>query len=251
MRFSLAAAALVPVMSASAANILVQVGAGGKLAFSPSNITAQVGDVIAFQFQGKNHSVTQSTFATPCAIQTAPAQGIDSGFQFVAPNATELPQWSFTVDNATSPLWFFCAQTNPAVHCAAGMVFSVNANEASPKNFAAFQASAMASGGAAAAGAAAGSAAGSAIGAATSAIGAGVGDATSAIGGAAGAAATDAANALSGVAGAATGLANALTGSGASATGAANGTAPNAAGRTTTSAMSLVAVLGLTAGLLL
>jgi len=80
MRFSLAAAALVPVMSASAANILVQVGAGGKLAFSPSNITAQVGDVIAFQFQAKNHSVTQSTFPSPCQIQTTPAQGIDSGF---------------------------------------------------------------------------------------------------------------------------------------------------------------------------
>ncbi|KAJ7775151.1 hypothetical protein B0H16DRAFT_1362595 [Mycena metata] len=251
MRFSLAAAALVPVMSASAANILVQVGAGGKLAFSPSNITAQVGDVIAFQFQAKNHSVTQSTFPSPCQIQTTPAQGIDSGFQFVAPNATSLPQWSFTVDNTSTPLWFFCAQTG---HCEQGMVFSVNANETSPKSFAAFQASAMGAGGAAAAGAAAGSAAGSAIGAATSAIGAGVGDATSAIAGAAGAAATDAANALSGAAAAATGLANALTGGGASPTGATNGTngtTPNAAGRTSTSTMSLVAVLGLTAGLLL
>ncbi|KAJ7172214.1 hypothetical protein C8R46DRAFT_1085168 [Mycena filopes] len=243
MRFSLAAAALVPVLSASAADILIQVGAGGKLAFSPSNITANVGDVIAFQFQGKNHSVTQSTFANPCAIQTTPAQGIDSGFQFVAANATQLPEWSFTVDNATTPLWFFCAQTNPANHCNAGMVFSVNAVESGPKNFAAYMAAAMNPGAAAVSGA---------IGSATSAIAGGVADATSAIGAAAGAAATDAAGVLSGVAGAATGLANALTGGGASPTGAAgNGTAPSSAGRIGTSAMSLVAVFGLTAGLLL
>lgn len=65
----------------------------------------QITDPLALQ------SVTQSTFANPCGIQTTPAQGIDSGFQFVAPNATDLPQWSFTIDNDTTPLWFFCAQT--------------------------------------------------------------------------------------------------------------------------------------------
>ncbi|KAJ7087776.1 hypothetical protein C8R44DRAFT_555739, partial [Mycena epipterygia] len=152
MRFSLAIAALAPVLSVSAADILVQVGAGGLLAFSPSNVTANVGDVIAFQFQGKNHSVTQSTFANPCAIQTTPAQGIDSGFQPVAANATELPEWSFTVNNASAPLWFFCAQTNPVSHCNKGMVFSVNANPDSAKSFAAYMALAMTDNSGAAAG---------------------------------------------------------------------------------------------------
>ncbi|KAJ7685430.1 Cupredoxin, partial [Mycena polygramma] len=182
MRFSLAvAAAILPVLSVSAADILVLVGADNKLVFSPSNITAAAGDTIAFQFQNKNHSVTQSTFADPCAIQTTPAQGIDSGFQFVAANATQLPQWSFTVDNASTPLWFFCAQTT---HCEAGMVFSVNAVESGPKNFAAYQAAAMA--GNAAAGA--GSAIASGAAAATSAAGSDIAAATSAAAGAAGAA---------------------------------------------------------------
>ena len=46
----------------------------------------------------------------------------------------------------TAPVWVFCKQTNPANHCAAGMVFSVNAIETGPNNFDAFQAKAKASG---------------------------------------------------------------------------------------------------------
>ncbi|KAF7338086.1 hypothetical protein MVEN_02033100 [Mycena venus] len=140
MRFSLAvqvSAALV--LSVSAADIQVVVGAGGQLAFSPPNVTANIGDSIVFQFQSKNHSVTQSTFAHPCT----PAGGIDSGFQFVDSTSSTLPpQWSFAVDSAP-PLWFFCAQTNPANHCQNGMVFSVNANPDGPESFAVFQQAAM------------------------------------------------------------------------------------------------------------
>ncbi|KAJ7272049.1 Cupredoxin [Mycena haematopus] len=254
MRFSLAvAAALLPVLSVSAADILVLVGANGQLAFSPSNVTAEVGDTIAFQFQAKNHSVTQSTFPNPCAIQTTPAQGIDSGFQFVSNTSTTLPQWSFTVDNASTPLWFFCAQTIPVNHCQMGMVFSVNANPNSAKSFAVYQQAAMGNApavesAAAAALSAAGGAVAGAVGAATSAVGGAVAGATSAIGSAAGAAATDAANAINS---AAAGLGNALTGAGASPTGApGNGTAPSAGFRVSGSAMSLVAAVGLTAMLL-
>jgi len=264
MRFSLAIAALAPVLSASAANILVQVGAGGLLAFSPPNVTANVGDVIAFQFQGKNHSVTQSTFANPCAIQTTPAQGIDSGFQPVAANATELPEWSFTVNNASAPLWFFCAQTNPVVHCNKGMVFSVNANPDSAKSFAAYMALAMTDnvGGAASAVGSAASAATSAIG---SAVAGGVSDATSAIAGAVGAATSAAAGAVgaaTSAAGAAAGAAAtdaaSILGAGASAL-TAGGAAPSASGNSTNAAapravvgstVSLFAVVGLAAVLL-
>lgn len=149
MRFSLVATVFIPVLSAAADNILVAVGANNQLAFSPSNVTANVGDTITFQFQSKNHSVTQSTFPSPCQIQTTPAQGIDSGFQFVAPGSNELPEWSFTLNNASAPLWFFCAQTIPADHCQMGMVFSVNANPTSAKSFAVYQQNAMSSGGAA------------------------------------------------------------------------------------------------------
>jgi len=252
MRFSLAVAALAPVLSVYGANILVQVGAGGQLAFSPTNITANVGDVVAFQFQGKNHSVTQSTFADPCALMTTPAVGINSGFQPVAANATELPEWSFTVNNASTPLWFFCAQTNPISHCGQGMVFSVNANPTSAKSFAVYQAAAIASNGAAAAASAAGSVASSVVsdaGSVASAVGAGASDATSAIASAAGAAATDAAGALTAAAGALTGAAGALTGASPAATSSTTAS-PNSAGRVSSS-MSLLAVVGLFAGMLL
>lgn len=44
----------------------VVVGGTGKLFYSPSNITAQVGDVIQFQFQQKNHTITQVRKICPC-----------------------------------------------------------------------------------------------------------------------------------------------------------------------------------------
>jgi plastocyanin len=37
----------------------VVVGGTGKLFYTPSNITAAAGDVIMFQFQQKNHTITQ------------------------------------------------------------------------------------------------------------------------------------------------------------------------------------------------
>ncbi|KAF7345793.1 hypothetical protein MVEN_01600000 [Mycena venus] len=221
MRFSFALATLAAVCSVQADNILIQVGANNALTFSPSNITAKVGDTIAFQFQSKNHSITQSSFASPCVKSGV----VDSGFQFVTPGQAQLPQYSFNVTDL-NPLWFFCAQTNPANHCNAGMVFSVNANETSPKTFAAFQALAMGNSGAIASSVAASvvasvtsAAAGaintatsdiasvvqqgtsilpSVISDATSVIGNGVSDATAA----AGAAASDAAKAAGGLIGA-------------------------------------------------
>jgi len=269
MRFSLVAAAvLASVLSVSADDHLILVGAGGGLVFSPSNISAKAGDTVSFQFQGKNHSVTQSTFGNPCAPQTTPAQGIDSGFQFVPANATMLPQWSFTVDNDTSPLWFYCAQVvNGTAHCNKGMVFSVNAVESGPKNFAAYLALAMnpaavasaaanaassAAAGAAGAASTIASDAGGAAGAVTSAAGGAIagatsvaGDVPSAIDSAAAAGQTDASNALSAAAGAVNSLVN-----GASPTGG-NSTSPNSGARVGGSAMTLVAAVGLAAGLLL
>jgi hypothetical protein len=50
---------------------------------------------------------------------------------------------NYTV-NGTAPLWFYCSQRMPADHCGAGMVFSINSDEAGPRNFSAFQTIAMA-----------------------------------------------------------------------------------------------------------
>lgn len=107
MRFAIASATLaVLATTVSAAQIQVQVGASG-LAFSPSSVNASQGDTIQFVFNPKNHTVTQSTFAAPCAPMSG---GIDSGFMPVGANATTVPSMTITV-NDTTPLWFYCKQT--------------------------------------------------------------------------------------------------------------------------------------------
>jgi plastocyanin len=111
--------ALTCALAASAANITVQVGAGG-LNFNPTNVKAAVDDMIIFQFVGGTHSVTQSTFGAPCQNMTPP--GVDSGIKTTAAGATQFEQWAFKVDK-TDPLWFYC---RVGQHCANGMVFAVN-----------------------------------------------------------------------------------------------------------------------------
>lgn len=256
MRFSLAIAALAPVLSVLAEDHLILVGAGGSLTYSPSNITAAQGDTVTFQFQAKNHTVTQSTFASPCTIQTTPAQGIDSGFQNVDNTSSTVPEWSFTVDNATTPLWFFCAQVG---HCQKGMVFSVNAKPDGPKSYAVYLAAAMGDAAAVeAAAAASASAAGGAPGGAASpsAGGAAASGGASASAGGAGAGAGGAATSAGGAAGGAGATDAGLSGAGsATATGAdgaiQSGTnSTNAGFRVGGSTMGLAAAVGFTVLLL-
>ncbi|KAF8163188.1 hypothetical protein B0H34DRAFT_764538 [Crassisporium funariophilum] len=118
----------------------VIVGGPGLLTYSPSNITAQVGDTITFEFHEKNHTVTASSFDAPCralALTGLNGQvGFDSGFKPVASGATTFPSYTIRV-NDTNPIWAYCRQGN---HCGQGMVFSANAVETGSKNFGAFQA---------------------------------------------------------------------------------------------------------------
>lgn len=68
--------------SAAATNHKVIVGGPGILAYQPSNITAQVGDTITFEFHEKNHTATASSFATPCrslSLTSLSNAGFDSG----------------------------------------------------------------------------------------------------------------------------------------------------------------------------
>ncbi|KAK0201925.1 Cupredoxin [Desarmillaria ectypa] len=138
MRFFVVAAAIASLTSA--ANITVKVGENNGLTFDPTSVTAAAGDIVQFQFLAKNHTVTQSTFADPCQKMTTPSEGVDSGYVPVSNTTTVVPMWSFTVNNASAPLWFYCAQTG---HCAKGMVFAINPT--ANKSFAAFQTAAMAS----------------------------------------------------------------------------------------------------------
>lgn len=121
-----------------------QVVVGGSgLIYTPSNITAQVGDTVTFQFMQKNHTATQSTFANPCralALTSTSGQvGFDSGFMPVAAGATSFPTFTIQI-NDSSPIWVYCRQ---ATHCGQGMVFSVNAIESGPNTFDAFKAKAI------------------------------------------------------------------------------------------------------------
>lgn len=114
-------------------------GPNGNLTFTPSRVSAAPRDIIKFIFQVKNHTVTQSSFAAPCVPltdnSTGQRIGFDSGFVPVSSNTTDFPTWSLTI-NDTAPIWAYCGQ---ASHCGSGMVFAVNSDESSGRNFAAFQ----------------------------------------------------------------------------------------------------------------
>ncbi|CAD6440150.1 0fda707b-d341-4578-9530-ec2ff6ce7634 [Sclerotinia trifoliorum] len=109
---------------------VVRVGStNNSIKYFPEKISAQVGDVIQFQFAGGNHTVTQSTFDAPCVpiSQSTNNTGVFSGFMNVAAslNSTGMvPVFSMPVKVAT-PMWFYCSQ---AKHCQKGMVLVVNEN---------------------------------------------------------------------------------------------------------------------------
>lgn len=124
------------ICAVNAANIVVDVATGGVLAFTNNSITAAVGDTVSFQFEAGNHSVTQSTFSAPC---TRSAGGFGSGFHTAA-NAT---QFTITI-NDTKPIWYYCGQTQPIIHCHQGMVGAINAATTGNATFAAFQSAAKA-----------------------------------------------------------------------------------------------------------
>jgi len=119
--------------------ITVVVGGPGKLLFDPPHVTALPRDTIMFQFQQKNHSVVESSFADPCRpMSSNGTTGFISDFFPVADNSTDFPTWNVTV-NDTAPVWAYCRQKTPSSHCGAGMVFAINSDESSQRNFAAFQ----------------------------------------------------------------------------------------------------------------
>ena len=105
----------------------VDVGANGQFIFNPNNVDAAVGDLIIFRFFKLNHTVTQSSFEHPCT----PNMGFDSGFSFYNPfNQTGIINQLFVFFVRDSePTWFFCHQTEPQSHCAAGMRFGVNVGD--------------------------------------------------------------------------------------------------------------------------
>ncbi|RAO64061.1 uncharacterized protein BHQ10_000073 [Talaromyces amestolkiae] len=140
---------------------MVTVGGTAGLVYTPSSINASVGDIVQFNFESKNHTVTQSSFAAPCVKTVG---GFDSGFMPNINNSlSPAPMLQFQVTVST-PIWMFCGQTG---HCGEGMVFSINPTAAKSQD--AFLSAAKAQNGTAtAAGTGAGAAAASSSGSATS-----------------------------------------------------------------------------------
>ena len=114
----------------------VNVGAAGELRFQPSTIDAAVGDYVRFRFLAKNHTLSQSSFESPCRSNG----GFDSGFSFYNPrNQTDITSQELVyLVRDSEPAWFFCRQVSLQDHCSAGMVFAINAGDLWP----AFQAKA-------------------------------------------------------------------------------------------------------------
>lgn len=98
----------------------VTVGDNNAIAFSLDTITAAVGSSIEFVFFPAIHSVTQSTFESPCA-PLANGTGFWSG-AFTTASGQNANVFTLTV-NDTNPIWFFCATPG---HCETGMAGVIN-----------------------------------------------------------------------------------------------------------------------------
>lgn len=118
----------------------VIVGGDKGLVFDPQSVVAKPRDTIIFEFHQKNHTVTQSSFDDPCRrLNKDGVLGFDSDFFPVGADLTSgFPTWNYTVTD-TAPVWAYCRQKTPASHCGAGMVFAINSDESSPRNFAAYK----------------------------------------------------------------------------------------------------------------
>ncbi|KAF7338704.1 RmlC-like cupin [Mycena sanguinolenta] len=137
-----------PTSTPSPVNHLIKVGlnstGGAALLFTPSNISAAIGDTVTFEFHAKNHTVTQSSFLQPCKplaeTSTTGQIGFKSGFVPVSVNQTsDFPDVPDHSEGRKSCLGVLrTARCCPPVHCTSGMVFAINAVESSPNNFAAF-----------------------------------------------------------------------------------------------------------------
>ncbi|KIK54772.1 hypothetical protein GYMLUDRAFT_62973 [Collybiopsis luxurians FD-317 M1] len=108
---------------------------GGLYQFNPNTFNATNGSVITFEFTGNpgNHSITQSSFSSPCQPLDG---GFDSGWVLIPNNGVSpVPQWNLTITDDSKPIWFFCKQSLPIFHCPAGMVGAINAPTSGSNTF--------------------------------------------------------------------------------------------------------------------
>ena len=110
------------------------------LRFDPENIFAEPGSIVEFHFLPANHSVVESSFASPCVPKGATS--FYSGFFPVSKNPDGSVAQSgevFQIEvRDTKPIWFYCAQ-DKGQHCQSGMVGVVNQVVDSGKTLEAFR----------------------------------------------------------------------------------------------------------------
>jgi plastocyanin len=148
MKFSVASAvAVIAPALVSAANITVIVGASQNgtvgLRFDPQQVIAQKGDVVNFEFRGGNHTVTQSSFANPCAWQfntVTNKNGFNSGFLPFVNTSGSISVYSLEINDPSTPIWFFCGRVP---HCKSGMYGAINAPTTGNKTFTSFAANVL------------------------------------------------------------------------------------------------------------
>lgn len=99
------------------------------LNFEPSNVVAEIGDVIQWEFLAANHSVAQSNFADPCE-PLADGTGFFPGFEFAVEEGESDLVFQIVVESH-DPIWYYCPQTK-GDHCQKGMVGVINQNFDNP-----------------------------------------------------------------------------------------------------------------------
>ena len=106
---------------------------GTVLKFDPPFLPkVAIGQKIHFDFRAANHTLTESSLADPCTKLAGTT--VDTNFQNV--NKADIPElkpFDLVIDS-DRPRYFYCRQGNKA-HCAKGMVFSVNTDEATFRQF--------------------------------------------------------------------------------------------------------------------
>ncbi|KAF2100728.1 hypothetical protein NA57DRAFT_74326 [Rhizodiscina lignyota] len=109
-----------PSATAPGGGAIHEVVVSESVAFQPSSVSANKGDIVRFMFMAANQSIAQSTFDTPCIAVT---KGITSGFKANPNGSVPPPTFDFSVTDSTKPVFMFAEQAND---CSMGMVFAVN-----------------------------------------------------------------------------------------------------------------------------
>ncbi|KAF7344960.1 hypothetical protein MVEN_01658700 [Mycena venus] len=102
---------------------VVNVGVEGSF-YSPPTVSAGLNDTVMFVFGGDAHTVTQSSFESPCVRLDG---GFDSGFNGRGPDFSQPPSvWTLRITNVSETIWYFCEASIPTSHCESGMVGAIN-----------------------------------------------------------------------------------------------------------------------------